>query len=92
MKRADSDKHISETVDRNNLWHALTPQMFRLGQLHDVLTLALDNNKLVTDEASAMELAGYKPLLVEGHADNIKITSPEDLTLAEHYLKQQGRI
>lgn len=92
MKRADNENRITETVDRNQLWHALTPQMFRLGQLHDVLTLALDNNKLVTDEASAMELAGHKPLLVEGHADNIKITRPEDLALAEYYLKQQGRI
>ena len=92
MKRADDDQHISETVDRNQLWHALTPQMFRLGQLHDVLTLALDNNQLVTDEASAMELAGHKPLLVEGHSDNIKITRPEDLALAEYYLKQQGRL
>jgi 2-C-methyl-D-erythritol 4-phosphate cytidylyltransferase len=92
MKRSDDDNHVSETVDRNQLWHALTPQMFRLGQLHTALQQALDNKALVTDEASAMELAGYKPLLVEGHADNIKITHPEDLTLAEHYLRQQGRI
>lgn len=92
MKRSDNDNHICETVDRNQLWHALTPQMFRLGQLHDALKDALDNNKLVTDEASAMELAGYKPLLVEGHADNIKITRPEDLALAEYYLAQQNRL
>ena len=92
MKRSDSDNHIKETVDRNQLWHALTPQMFRLGQLHEALSQAINNNALVTDEASAMELAGYKPLLVEGRVDNIKITHPEDLSLAEHYLKQQGRI
>jgi len=89
MKRADAEQHINETVDRNQLWHALTPQMFRLGQLHEALTQALNSNALVTDEALAMELAGYKPLLVEGHADNIKITRPEDLALAEFYLHQQ---
>lgn len=92
MKRSDATNRISETVERNNLWHALTPQMFRLGQLHDALKDALEKNKLVTDEASAMELAGYQPVLVEGHSDNIKITRPEDLSLAEYYLKQQGRI
>lgn len=88
MKHSDAQQHIDATVDRNQLWHALTPQMFRLGQLHDALKQAIDNHALVTDEASAMELAGYKPLLVEGHADNIKITRPEDLALAEFYLKQ----
>lgn len=89
IKRADAEQHISETVDRDQLWHALTPQMFRLGQLHKALSQALDHNELVTDEASAMELAGYKPLLVEGHLDNIKITHPDDLVLAEFYLKQK---
>ena len=91
MKTADSEHHISATVDRDKLWCALTPQMFRLGQLHEALTQALAQNTLVTDEASAMELAGYKPLLVKGRADNIKITCPEDLLLAEFYLQQQKR-
>jgi 2-C-methyl-D-erythritol 4-phosphate cytidylyltransferase len=45
---------------------------------------------LVTDEAAAMERQGHHPLMVEGHADNIKITRPEDLMLAEFYLKQQN--
>jgi 2-C-methyl-D-erythritol 4-phosphate cytidylyltransferase len=89
MKRADGHQHIKETVERNQLWHALTPQMFRLGQLHAALTQAIASQAMVTDEASAMEMAGYRPLLVEGRADNIKITRPEDLALAEFYLEQK---
>ncbi len=87
LKRADAAQTVQETVDRNRLWHAQTPQMFRLGELRDALQQALAANALVTDEASAMERAGHAPLLVEGHADNIKITHPEDLALAELYLK-----
>ena len=87
LKRADTSQNVLETVDRNRLWHAQTPQMFRLGALREALQQALAANALVTDEASAMELAGHAPLLVEGHADNIKITHPEDLALAELFLK-----
>lgn len=89
MKRADENGNVFETVDRKGLWHALTPQMFRLGELSDALMRAVDQGWLVTDEASAMELAGYKPLLVEGTADNIKITRPDDLVVAEFYLRRQ---
>jgi len=69
----------------------LTPQMFRFGKLRHALEQALEDESLVTDEASAMELAEYEPLLVEGHADNIKVTRPEDLALAAFYLQQQGK-
>lgn len=95
MKRSvspTSSEHqflISKTVDRNGLWHALTPQMFRFGILYKAIENALSQNILITDEASAVELTGYQPALVEGHADNIKITRPDDLTLAEFYLRQQ---
>jgi len=87
LKRADAAQTVLETVDRNRLWQAQTPQMFRLGALRDALQQALDANALVTDEASAMERAGHAPLLVEGHADNLKITHPEDLALAALYLQ-----
>lgn len=90
MKRGNDSNEITETVDRDGLWHALTPQMFRLGELTPALEQALASQQLVTDDASAMELAGYRPLLVEGHADNIKITRPEDLALAEFYLQQNN--
>ncbi|MDH5370583.1 MAG: 2-C-methyl-D-erythritol 4-phosphate cytidylyltransferase [Gammaproteobacteria bacterium] len=89
MKRSDSKNIIKETVERENLWHALTPQMFRFKILKDSIESALNDNKNVTDESSAVELAGFQPVLVEGHADNLKITRPEDLTLAAYYLKKQ---
>ncbi|MCW8330603.1 2-C-methyl-D-erythritol 4-phosphate cytidylyltransferase [Photobacterium sp. SDRW27] len=79
---------IRETVDRDNLWHALTPQMFRVKQLRDSLRHALDQGAVITDEASALEFCGYVPQLVKGRADNLKVTQPEDLALAGFYLQQ----
>lgn len=92
MKRSDQDDRVAETVDRSQLWHAQTPQMFRLGKLFHALKTALESNYMVTDEASAIELTGEQPMLIEGHTDNIKITRPDDLLLAEFFLQQQGRI
>ncbi len=89
VKRCDADGRVAETVDRSGLWRALTPQMFRLATLRDALAAALARGDSITDEAAAMERAGYRPRLVPGHADNIKITHPEDLALAELYL---GRV
>ncbi len=89
MKRADPDGVVTETVSREHLWHALTPQMFRYGALRGALRSALADGVLVTDEAAAMERLGHMPLLVAGHGDNIKITRPEDLSLAEFYIGQQ---
>ena len=91
MKRAGTNQRVIATEERKGLWHALTPQMFRFGKLRHALEQAIEDESLVTDEASAMELAEYEPLLVEGHADNIKVTRPEDLALATFYLQQQGR-
>ena len=88
MKLADAEQQILKTVPRDNLWHAFTPQMFRLGMLADAIEGALEAGFAITDEASAVEWAGYSPLLVEGTADNIKITRPEDLALAEFYLSR----
>jgi len=91
MKQATASGTIGRTVPRDTLWHAFTPQAFRLGLLRRALRTALDRNHLVTDDAAAVELLGLEPRLVEGHADNIKITRPEDLPLADFYLRQQGR-
>ena len=91
MKRTDAADRIVETVERSHLWHAFTPQMFRYGMLHDAMKRALAERVLVTDEASAVERAGHRPIMVECQADNIKITRPEDLQLAEYYLAQQSR-
>ena len=93
MKRSiENTNIIKETVDRESLWHALTPQMFRFGLLKNALESALNNNEVITDEASAIELAGYQPVLVEGHADNLKITRPEDLALAAFFLRQAALV
>ena len=86
LKQADSTGQVVATVDRSQLWHALTPQMFRLGLLREALREALARGQIVTDEAAAMEAAGFTPRLIEGRADNLKITRPEDLALAEFYL------
>lgn len=87
MKRAEPGKTaIAHTVERNDLWHALTPQFFPLQLLHDCLTRALNEGATITDEASALEYCGFHPELVAGRADNIKVTRPEDLRLAEFYL------
>lgn len=91
MKRSDANGEVVETVNRESLWRALTPQMFRLGALRAALQQAAERGLTVTDEASAMELAGSRPLLVEGHPDNIKITHPADLELAELFIRRQQR-
>lgn len=89
MKRGEPGKRdIAHTVDREELWHALTPQFFPLELLKTCLRRALDEGATVTDEASAMEYCGFHPMLIAGRSDNIKITRPEDLALAEFYLTQ----
>jgi len=89
MKRASENSLVQQTVDREGLWHALTPQMFRLDLLIHALKQAQQNNRLITDDCSAMELAGYHPRLIEAHEDNIKITRAFDLQLAALYLQLQ---
>jgi len=90
IKKVDSVAVVESTVDREYLWRALTPQMFRYGMLRDALNSALADGYLVTDDASAIEHAGYAPLMLEGHAGNIKITRPEDLALAGFYLDEEN--
>lgn len=82
---------IDHTVDRIQLWHALTPQFFPLHLLRTCLQQALSQQAVITDEASALEFCGYQPLLVTGRADNIKVTQPEDLALAGFYLSNNNK-
>lgn len=89
MKRADIAHVISETVCREGLWRALTPQMFRVSFLIDAIEHAMTQDFPITDEASAVESFGHAPKVVAGHPDNIKITVPQDLELAQLYLQQQ---
>ena len=90
MKRQTAEGRTETTIDRNGLWHAMTPQMFRLSLLSSALNNALEKKLHVTDDASAMELMGYQPRLVACHEDNIKVTRPFDLTLANLYMQQQS--
>jgi len=90
MKRQSVDSpSVQKTEDREGLWHALTPQLFPYKILQMALIKAIDDNVVVTDESSAMEHAGYAPLLIKGHEDNIKITRPNDLRLAELFIADQ---
>ncbi|QEH45120.1 2-C-methyl-D-erythritol 4-phosphate cytidylyltransferase [Aggregatibacter actinomycetemcomitans] len=89
IKRAQPSQQIAHTEDRSQLWLAQTPQFFRADLLRDALTRAKQQQFAVTDEASAMELAGFRPHLVAGRSDNIKVTRPEDLALAEFYLTKK---
>lgn len=88
LKRGDNGL-VVETVNRSDKWLAQTPQMFRLGALRHALQSAGDQ---VTDESSAMELAGCSPLLVEGSAQNFKVTYPQDFTMAQAVLLLRGKV
>jgi len=90
LKLADQSQRISKTVPRDSLWRALTPQMFRYGELRRALTNAAERNINVTDEASAIEQLGLKPRLIHGRSDNIKITVPDDLPAAERILRSRA--
>jgi 2-C-methyl-D-erythritol 4-phosphate cytidylyltransferase len=79
---------VRATVDRTALWRALTPQMFRYGVLKSALQASLLAGRPVTDESSAVEQACYFPCIVEGRPDNIKVTVPADLALADFVLSR----
>ncbi len=86
---ADQPK-IEKTVSRDCLWQAQTPQIARLGMLKSAIEKALADNIVITDEASALEYAGHEVQVVQGRADNIKITYPDDLLLASLILQSQS--
>jgi 2-C-methyl-D-erythritol 4-phosphate cytidylyltransferase len=86
LKRADADRRVLATESRESRWRALTPQMFRLGELIAALESAREKGLMVSDEAMAMEHAGFRPLLVEGRADNLKLTTPADKGAIEYFL------
>ncbi len=90
VKRADEAGCVAATADRRGLWLAQTPQVFPYGKLRAALADGVAAQAPLTDEASAIERLGGRPRLVMGHPDNIKITLPEDLRLAELYLRAQA--
>jgi 2-C-methyl-D-erythritol 4-phosphate cytidylyltransferase len=89
LKVVDSKNSILKTIDRSSLWQAQTPQMFRYALLLAALEKAKVNQQAVTDEASAIELAGLSARIIVGSSDNIKITRPADLDMAEFILQKQ---
>ncbi len=86
LKRTNDQFIITDTLDRKNVWHAATPQMFRYEILLKALNHVKQANVAITDNASALELLGYNLAIVAGSRNNIKITYPEDVALAEFYL------
>jgi 2-C-methyl-D-erythritol 4-phosphate cytidylyltransferase len=88
LKRADARGRAHQTVPREDLWRAYTPQMFRYGLLQRALALCIERGRVVTDEAAAIESLGLRPRLVPGRTDNIKVTNPADAALAEAILRQ----
>lgn len=91
LKRADTNSRIARTEARDGLWRALTPQAFRRGLLLRALQSAKDDGVVATDEAMAVERLGLHPALVEGREDNLKVTTPADLPLAEFLLGRASR-
>jgi 2-C-methyl-D-erythritol 4-phosphate cytidylyltransferase len=89
LKRAGDANEIIATVDRNGLWVAQTPQLFRIGELAAAIDAAHAAGCVLTDEASAMEFTGVRPLLVMGSNANIKITYSSDLAIAEALLARK---
>jgi 2-C-methyl-D-erythritol 4-phosphate cytidylyltransferase len=89
LKRAGIDGRVDVTVSRSQLWRALTPQMFRYGVLRQALEQS-GGGASITDESSAVEALGLKPLLVAGRSDNLKITVPDDIAIAERQLAHLG--
>jgi len=96
LKECTKSRTVGKTVDRSNLWRALTPQMFRLTVLQKALSMSIDNGTIVTDESQAIEEAGFSSKIVEGSGQNIKVTRPEDLWLAEailsHHKNLEGKL
>jgi 2-C-methyl-D-erythritol 4-phosphate cytidylyltransferase/2-C-methyl-D-erythritol 2,4-cyclodiphosphate synthase len=91
LRREAADGRSAETVERDRLWRAQTPQVFRYGALRAALQAAGRRGSTVTDEAAAMEAMGASVRLVEGSTRNLKITQGEDLSLAEAILGGSAR-
>jgi len=89
LKRVDDNNRIRETIDRASIWRAATPQYFDCNQLLQALLAVRSEGVVVTDESSAMEMRGHRPVLVTCQPDNLKVTTSGDLAQAEHYLQQQ---
>jgi len=89
LKHDDGEGRVGRTIERTALWRALTPQMFRYGTLLRALGEGRAQDPSITDEASAVERLGMRPLLVAGAGTNIKVTLPEDIEFVSAWLRVQ---
>jgi len=88
LSRLEDRKNcVEKTLDRQHIWLAQTPQRAPLGLLYSCLNRAIEQGKAVTDEASALEIFGHTSQLVAGQGDNIKVTHPSDIMVAEAILR-----
>jgi len=88
MKRVNNNQQVEETINREMIWRAQTPQVFKYKKLLLAIEKAINENILITDEAMAMELSNYKPIVIMGDEKNIKITHKTDLKHLEIFLKE----
>ena len=88
LKTVDNNGNIVATVDRSSLFAVQTPQGVRKTEYLKAVK-NIENIESITDDMSVMENSGYKCLMVEGSYKNIKITTKEDIPLAENYLKEE---
>ncbi len=88
LKLVDESQQVDKTISRRGLWRAFTPQAFRLELITDALQHVVSSGQMITDDASAMELAGFHPKIIDADSMNIKITHPNDLAIAEWLLKR----
>jgi 2-C-methyl-D-erythritol 4-phosphate cytidylyltransferase len=89
IKRTGDDGWIEETLDRSKLWMTHTPQGFERDIILDAHRSALEDNICATDDSALVERSGCRVKIVRSHPDNIKITTPEDLEIAETLLRWQ---
>lgn len=92
VKLVDGKGTVVETPDRSALMLVQTPQVFNASIIKGALTRAVETKLTVTDDCSAVEALGVAVTVVPGEADNIKLTSPRDLLLAELILKERGEL
>jgi len=90
----DTLKHVingevNKTIERENIWQAQTPQMFRYAYLYNALKRSRLHNTHAPDEASAIEQLGYHPKIIQGDNSNIKVTYAEDIDLANRLLRRK---
>ena len=91
LKRVDGQHQILETMSRQNLWLAQTPQVFRRDWLTDAYAQRGKANAEITDDAQLLESVGHKVHVVEGSSTNMKITTKADLHLAEAIIKSRPK-